>query len=58
MHTEFALRMDRSSNLPEVLSRALADAKLTQCCREFQSILERSVAKQEFMAALRLRLGE
>lgn len=58
VHSNLAVRVDQSSNLAEVLSRALSDAKLTQRCREFQSILERSAAKQEFMAALRLRLGE
>jgi UDP:flavonoid glycosyltransferase YjiC (YdhE family) len=58
IHANLAVRIHRSSNVAEVLSRVLSDTKLAQRCKEFQSILERSVAKQEFMAALRLRLGE
>jgi UDP:flavonoid glycosyltransferase YjiC (YdhE family) len=57
VRANLAVRIHRSSNFAEVLSRVLRDNKLTRQCKEFQSILERSVAKQEFMAALQLRLG-
>lgn len=57
VRANLAVRVHRSSNLAEVLSRVLRDTKLTKQCKEFQSILERSSAKREFIAALQLRLG-
>jgi UDP:flavonoid glycosyltransferase YjiC (YdhE family) len=57
VHANLAVRVGRSSNLAKVLSHTLTGTELTQQCRRFQSILDRSVAKQEFMAALRSRLS-
>jgi UDP:flavonoid glycosyltransferase YjiC (YdhE family) len=56
VHAGLAVRVHRSDNFVETLKRALADTKLLRRCQEFQSILARSQAKQEFMAALHSRL--
>lgn len=58
VRANLAVRIHRSSNLAGVLNHVFEGTRLTRRCKEFQSILQRSVAKQEFMAALRLRLGE